>query len=49
MDSLARHIGQAHEDVDLVHRSSQKISGRFNKIEKVELAIEADSETLEKM
>lgn len=38
MDNLARHIDQAHQDVEQVHRSSQKISSRFTKIEKVELA-----------
>lgn len=37
MDDLARHISQAHEDVEKVHKSSQKISSRFSKIEKVEL------------
>ena len=36
MDNLARHIDQAHEDVSLVHKSSQKISSRFEKIEQVE-------------
>lgn len=39
MDNLSRHIGQANQDVELVHRSSQKISNRFQKIEKVELVI----------
>jgi DNA recombination protein RmuC len=37
MDQLARHIGQAHEDVRLVHTSAVKISDRFEKIERVEL------------
>jgi len=37
MDSLAKHINQAHADVELVHKSSQKISNRFTKIENVEL------------
>ena len=37
MDDLARHIDQAHQDVEHVHKSSQKITTRFNKIEKVEL------------
>jgi len=41
MDNLAKHIKQAHDDVDDVHRSSQKISNRFNKIEKVDLIEEA--------
>ncbi|KPJ67649.1 MAG: recombinase RmuC [Coxiella sp. DG_40] len=37
MDDLARHIDQAHIDVQQVHKSSKKISSRFNKIEAVEL------------
>lgn len=37
MDNLARHIDLAHQDVAQVHQSSQKISSRFNKIERVEL------------
>ena len=37
MDNLVKHIHLAHEDVTQVHKSSQKITGRFNKIEKVEL------------
>lgn len=40
MDNLAKHVGQAHEDVQSVHKSSQKISSRFVKIEKVELGNE---------
>lgn len=38
MDNLARHIGQAHQDVEDVHKSSRKITNRFNKIEKVEIS-----------
>ncbi len=38
MDDLSRHITQAHHDVELVHKSSRKISSRFSKIEKVELS-----------
>ena len=38
MDDLARHIKQAHDDVDNVNRSAKKISSRFEKIERVELA-----------
>ncbi len=38
MDNLARHIDQAQNDVELVHKSSQKITSRFQKIEKVEIA-----------
>jgi DNA recombination protein RmuC len=37
MDNLARHIQQAHQDVEQVHKSAKKISTRFQKIEKVEL------------
>jgi DNA recombination protein RmuC len=37
MDNLAKHIHQAHSDVEEVHQSSKKISSRFNKIEKVDL------------
>ncbi|MES9837113.1 MAG: DNA recombination protein RmuC [Candidatus Thiodiazotropha sp.] len=37
MDNLARHIGQAHQDVSDVNISARKISNRFEKIEKVEL------------
>jgi DNA recombination protein RmuC len=37
MDKLADHIRMAHDDVKQVNTSAQKISGRFVKIEKVEL------------
>ena len=37
MDNLSKHINQAQQDVEEVHRSSQKISNRFGKIEKVEV------------
>lgn len=37
MDELARHIEKAHQDVDSVKISSQKITSRFQKIEKVEI------------
>ena len=37
MDKLATHIRQAHEDAQQVQTSAQKISGRFEKIEKVEI------------
>jgi len=37
MNQLARHIEQANNDVALVHKSSQKISSRFQKIGNVEL------------
>jgi len=38
MDGLQKHIEQAHEDVTDVNKSAKKISSRFMKIEKVELA-----------
>ncbi len=37
MDSLARHIAQAHQDVDQVATSARRISGRFERIERVEI------------
>lgn len=46
MDNLSRHINQAHQDVELVHKSSQKISSRFTKIEKVELSDESLTDLL---
>lgn len=46
MDNLARHIDQAHKDVNDVHKSSQKISSRFSKIEKVEISLDSISEPL---
>ena len=43
MDQLARHIGQAHDDVRLVHTSARKISDRFARIERVELDLDEDA------
>jgi DNA recombination protein RmuC len=37
MDNLAKHIEQAHTDVEEVHTSAKKITKRFSSIEKVEL------------
>jgi DNA recombination protein RmuC len=37
MNDLAKHIKQAHDDVDKVNISASKISSRFEKIERVEL------------
>lgn len=37
MTNLARHIDQAHEDIREVKTSAEKITSRFEKIEKVEL------------
>jgi len=45
MDDLARHIKQAHDDVDKVHTSAKKITSRFEKIERVELG-DKDQEAL---
>jgi DNA recombination protein RmuC len=44
MDNLARHIGQAHQDVSDVNVSARKISSRFEKIEKVELEEESSAD-----
>jgi DNA recombination protein RmuC len=38
MDNLAKHIQLAHQDVEEVHKSSKKLTTRFNKIERVELS-----------
>lgn len=38
MDNLARHIGQAQQDVHEVQTSAKKITHRFTKIEQVELS-----------
>jgi DNA recombination protein RmuC len=38
MDNLARHINQANEDVDLVYKSSKKLTARFLKIEQADLS-----------
>ena len=37
MDDLSKHMNQAHQDVEEVHKSSQKLTSRFQKIEKVEV------------
>lgn len=42
MDNLSKHINMAHEDVNQVHKSSQKITSRFDKIEQVELTLEKE-------
>jgi DNA recombination protein RmuC len=46
MDSLSKHIQQANKDVEDVNISATKISGRFERIEKVDLSDE-DLELLE--
>ncbi|MEX2353795.1 MAG: DNA recombination protein RmuC, partial [Gammaproteobacteria bacterium] len=42
MDDLAKHIKMAHDDVENVNKSARKISSRFGKIERVELANEKE-------
>ena len=37
MDHLARHVDQAHRDVEDVRTSARKLTGRFTKIEQVQL------------
>ncbi|HBY55623.1 MAG TPA: DNA recombination protein RmuC, partial [Coxiellaceae bacterium] len=37
MDTLSKHISQAHADVEDVNKSAKKISSRFSSIEQVEL------------
>ncbi len=37
MDDLSRHFNLAYQDIDLVHKSSTKITKHFEKIEKVDL------------
>ena len=46
MQQLAKHIEQAHHDAHQVHITSQKIAGRFDKIEQVELPNHHDSTSL---
>jgi DNA recombination protein RmuC len=41
MDNLSKHIQQANKDVEEVNISATKISGRFEKIEKVEIKQES--------
>ncbi|HMM74852.1 MAG TPA: DNA recombination protein RmuC [Gammaproteobacteria bacterium] len=45
MDALARHIAQAHDDVQKVHVSARRIAERFGRIEKVELGAGAELTT----
>ena len=37
MDQLARHVDQAHRDVEEVQTSARKLTGRFAKIVQVQL------------
>ena len=41
IDNLAKHVNQAHQDIEDVHKSAKKISSRFSKIEQVELSSDA--------
>lgn len=47
MDNLAKHIRQAHNDIEEVKTSADKISLRFEKIEKVELELQHKTSLLE--
>lgn len=47
MNSLKQHIKQVHDDVEDVHTSSNKITSRFSKIEKVELQENAEASLLD--
>jgi DNA recombination protein RmuC len=42
MDNLAKHIEQAHSDIEQVHTSAKKITQRFNSIEQAELETTAE-------
>jgi DNA recombination protein RmuC len=46
MDNLARHIDQANRDVEDVTKSARKISGRFQKIERLEISENAQQQLL---
>jgi len=46
MDNLSKHIKQANKDVEEVHVSASKISGRFEKIERVEITKNEDEAEL---
>ncbi len=46
MDNLSRHINMAYEGIAEVQKSSKKITGRFHKIEKVEIPTHVDTLSL---
>lgn len=46
MDNLAKHINQAHADIETVHKSAKKISNRFHSIEQVELPLDQTQPTV---
>jgi len=47
MDNLSKHITLANQDIEDVHKSSYKITSRFQKIEKVELGEPEEAALLE--
>lgn len=47
MDNLARHIQQAHTDIQEAKTSADKISSRFEKIEQVELSTASSSDIVD--
>lgn len=48
MNNLAKHIDQAHQDVQQVHTSAKKITSRFTQIEKGDLLLQKSASVLEK-
>ena len=44
MEALAKHIGQANEDVGQIQVSARKLVKRFSRIERVEIAPSAESD-----
>lgn len=46
-EKLAKHIQQAHQDVDEIHTSAKKITARFEKIEKADLTPVLEKNRLE--
>lgn len=45
MDDLSKHIHLAHADVEQVHKSAKKITSRFERIELVDLEVDAEQNT----
>ncbi len=43
MDNLVKHIDQAREDADNVHKSAKKITSRFNQIEQLDITEQNDA------
>ena len=46
MQQLAKHIDQAHQDVQQVNTSAKKISQRFGQIDKCEVNLEIEPERI---